>query len=604
MSKVKTHFKRYHKHYLLTVLSIIILIVIASWVVVRHYRPILSEKLKQQVYLASDSLYRVDYSAVHLKPIRGIFSLDSFRLIPNKVVYRKLKKAHRAPDQLFSLSVKKFELQHIHLWALLRKKEAQIEVIKVENPEISVYQLPDREDESVDKQTVREGIAQLISGSLKSIKIGHIGLHNIKFSYVDSSNHKLNDLDLRKMDLVFENVFIDSSTLEDSTRFLFSKRSWFYLKKLRFNIQDSLYTIDLNGIGVSINEGKLTIDSLAVHPRLSEENFAKQFIYRKDVFRGKMSRITINGFDIADISKRDYSFNKVKVSQFKLNIFLNRRPPLNPKRKPMLQEALAKIIRPIYVKKLALKNGFIKYSELNPNSGQVGNVVFNQIHGDIENITNDSVRIKKNPHLIADLQTRFMDAGDLNVHWDFNLRSPQHDFIYEGKLTNLKASALNPATKPLGLIRVKSGRIHALDFHFSANHRQSVGKVKMKYDRLKIAVLSHDEQKNELKKKGLASLAANLLLIRESNMPGAGVPQSTQVVFARKPQRSIFSYMWKSIFKGVKPLVGIDQKTEDKLKEMLAKWKEKKKDSLGKNKEKSSLKMTFKEITKFIDKNL
>src|SRR5699024_10876132 len=104
---------------------------------------------------------------------------------------------------------------------------------------------------------------------------------------------------------------------------------------------------------------------------------------------------------------------------------------------------------------------------------------------------------------------------------------------------------------------------------FSANQLKSVGTVKMKYDRLKIAVLSHNEKKNELKKKGLASLAANLLLIRESNMQGSGLPQSTQVFFSRKPQRSVFSYMWKSIFKGVKPLVGIDQKTEDKLKEML-----------------------------------
>src|SRR5699024_10187305 len=210
-------------------------------------------------------------------------------------------------------------------------------------------------------------------------------LHNIKFNYIDSSNHKLNDLNLKKMDLVFENVFIDSSTLKDSSRFLFSKRSWFYLKKLSFDIQDSLYTIDLNGIGVSINEGKLTIDSLAIHPRLSKENFAKQFIYRKDIFRGEMKGITLNGFDIADIAERDYSFNNVKISRFKLNIFLNRRPPLNPKRKPMLQEALAEISHPFFVKKLALKNGYIKYSELNPNSGQVGDVVFNQIHGNIEN---------------------------------------------------------------------------------------------------------------------------------------------------------------------------------------------------------------------------
>src|SRR5699024_384271 len=126
-------------------------------------------------------------------------------------------------------------------------------------------------------------------------------------------------------------------------------------------------------------------------------------------------------------------------------------------------------------------------------------------------------------------------------------------------------TALNPATQPLGLLKIKSGRIHSLDYNFKANDAGAGGTVGMKYDRLGISVLSKNEQTQSLKKRTLISLAANLLLINENNITDNNTIQETTVHYKRDKERTIFTLMWKSIFQGVKELVGIDPKTEKKL---------------------------------------
>lgn len=523
----------------------------------------------------------------------GKFTLDSFYLIPDTGRYHRLERNRQAPTNLYTIFVEKLELQHIHLWSLIRRRHAHVNVIKIENPEIVVYHRSTVAEDG--KESIKRALSKLISGSLKQINIGHVGLHNIQLKYKNGEDTALKSFQLGKMDLVFGDVKLDSSTLSDSSRFLFAKKAWFHLDQGQFFTEDSLYKFSIDGVDLSLNEGKLSVNELRVEPQMNKAAFERYFTFQKDIFRGIAKNIILKGFYPDNIQNNRWYLDTVNIGYFNLNIYLDRQLPLNRSVKPLLQKVIKETDYKVDVKKVAIQDGNLNYKEYNPKSKETGKVSFNNIQGYINHITNDPREIRKNPYCMAQLHSSFMDEGDLHAQFKFNLSDPGHAFIYKGTLYQLKAKTLNPATVPLGMIKVKSGRIHQLRYNFNGNDNGAQGDVDMKYDRLKISILAKDKKTNELKKKGLVSLAANLLVVKEGNVNDSLSKQSAHVNYQRDPERSVFSLMWKSLFQGVKEIVGIDQKKEEKLKAIL-KNKKKKKDSSLKDKGKN----VFKKVTQFL----
>ncbi len=564
MGKRKSaHLRRYYKHYVLIIMILVLLLLGSAWLFVSHYKPILSDRLKRQVYLASDSLYRVEFSKVHLNPLLGSFTLDSFHLIPDTNTYNRLKIAHRAPPNLFDISIDEFKLRHAHLLSLVTRKTVNIKIIKAENPNILI--LHEESEDSGRQESVKETLFNLLSGPLKEIKIGHIGFHNISLVYKKKNTPWPGGNALDHMDLILQDIRIDSSTVEDLSRLLFAKDVWLHLRGSRFFTADSVYEISTGGIGFSVIEGKGIVKNFKVTPQLNDYEFDQTLRYRKNRFDISADSILFSGFSLHDLRERIWHVSRFQVRNMTADVYLNRGLPVRPVVKPLPQEILRESNLDLQIDTLRLKNINVKYRELNPNSEKIGYVTFNDITGNIFNITNDTSLIQKNKYCKADLQAMFMDKGALHAFFNFNLADPDNEFTFKGHLGYLNATTLNPATRPLGMVKIKSGRIHSLDYNLKADNSGAYGSVALKYDRLGVSVLSKDDSTGDLTKQGLISLAANLLVINDNNMEEGQGPGQSKVSYKRDPYRSVFNLMWKSIFSGVKPMVGVDKKTEEKI---------------------------------------
>src|SRR5580692_1826057 len=75
-----------------------------------RWKPILQRQLKELVLKTSDSLYRIEYSDFELNINSGNATVYDFKLIPDTLVYNKLVKLKKAPDNLFILNVKKLSI--------------------------------------------------------------------------------------------------------------------------------------------------------------------------------------------------------------------------------------------------------------------------------------------------------------------------------------------------------------------------------------------------------------------------------------------------------------------------------------------------------------
>jgi hypothetical protein len=219
-------------------------------------------------------------------------------------------------------------------------------------------------------------------------------------------------------------------------------------------------------------------------------------------------------------------------------------------------QILAKLPIPIELKKLIVANTFIEYKQFNPVTQRSGSIRFHNTYAVISNVTNTEAA-EPNNLMIADISTKFLNKTTLDVNWKFYLGNPRGRFDISGKLGSLDLAAVNTVSVPMGPAELKDGRLQQLLFNFKGNNYNLDGTVKMLYKDLKVAILEKEEGTRELDKKTVASLAANIFI--KNNNPGSEKeePRVITVNFERDTNRSIFSLVWKSLFKGIKESAGI-----------------------------------------------
>jgi hypothetical protein len=117
---------------------------------------------------------------------------------------------------------------------------------------------------------------------------------------------------------------------------------------------------------------------------------------------------------------------------------------------------------------------------------------------------------------------------------------------------------------PLAMVKITSGNIDAFDFDIYADRTSARGRVSALYDNLKISILKVDTVFYDLKQRPIATLYANLFIVKHNNpdIPG-GQPRSIYVNYSRTPETPFFKSIWQTLLSGIKPCIGLDKKAKD-----------------------------------------
>src|SRR5476651_1080733 len=102
------------------------------------WKPLLQQELKDLVLRSSDSLYHIEYSDFDLNITSGNATLSDFRLLPDTDIYKKLVARKKAPDNLFTLSVKKLTIKNVGARKAYQEKILDIDNITIENPNLTI----------------------------------------------------------------------------------------------------------------------------------------------------------------------------------------------------------------------------------------------------------------------------------------------------------------------------------------------------------------------------------------------------------------------------------------------------------------------------------
>ncbi len=580
--------------------AIILLLGIAAIYLSAKWKPLLSEKIREGVHNGSHGLYRINFEDIRLNLLTGSASLDSVRLTPDTLVFNQLKAVKQAPLHLFEIKLARLQLSRVAVLTAYFKKKIEMNAIILDHPSINIIhnKVVKRPDTVKDERSLYEQISK----TLKSIHVKSIRIVDADLDYINGITGKpLNSIKHLNVDV--KDLLIDSLAQYDTTRFYYTKDISFLLSGYRSTGKDKMYSMKIDTIRGSAAGKNLIVKGFQMIPLHPDLAFTRKYSYGKDRYDLNFDEISFAGVDFARLNNDgDFHAKSLKIGPAKAGIFVNRELPPPPglnKLRNFPHVALKRLPIPSVIDTVKFENIDVAYTEYNPISQKRGTIYFQNLSGTIRNLTNDSLRLSKNNHAIANLHALVMKTSRIDIEIDFNLTAKDAAFSYKGKVGPMDMKVLNPVAKDMGLVEIESGKMQSASFDIQANASGSSGLVHFNYTDLKVKLLKEAEDGAPVKKKGLLSFLANELLIKDENPSKGEAPRTARISFQRTPAASFFNLLWKSFFIGMREIVGLGivpvkspeqglKKVNEKLEERREKREDKREDRKKKREERKA----------------
>ncbi|TCK82768.1 AsmA family protein [Albibacterium bauzanense] len=552
---------------LIAILVVLILIVaVGSWYISRHWKPILSERLQALVNASSDGLYHLSYEDFDFSWYSGNAYLTNVSLTPIKEVYERLKTTGDAPDNQYSIQVKSIKIKNFHPTRLYKQQRLNVDEIMVQDPTVLVMNEDLSQNDSIlvkEKKTPYQKLSKI----LKELRIDNFNVNNLNFTYRNNTLKDSKETKLKNINIAVHDFLIDSLSQKDSSRIYYSSGVDFKMDSYQIATRDSMYYINLSAIDFSTTDKRLKINRVELKPRQSKADFYKVVEKPTERFDLAFDSLLIENINIPELlNNQRFHAQRIDIGKGAVEIYNNTnyaRTPASKKGKDP-QQQLQKLAWNLNIDTLNLLNTDIVYEELSKVTQETGKLSFNNSTIRFTNVTNDSIAISRNAIMGVFMQSKFMNAATLETNLHFDLVSEIGAFEFQGKLNAMNGRVLNRVLMPLAEVEINSANIRSLAFNFKANERDARGTVNFRYNNLKVKLLMLEE-KGVVKSK-IASTVANSFIINSSNPTELGEYIPGVVYYRRPSTYSIFKFMWKSIFQGVKTSVGVSAEREMKLK--------------------------------------
>ncbi|RYF98489.1 MAG: hypothetical protein EOO02_18805, partial [Chitinophagaceae bacterium] len=295
------------------IIGIIVVIVLAGIGVYRFYKArFLGSQLPDTVRTESKGLYKITYDTIAVDEVAGSLFVRNVAIVAdtNLILSSRANVTDSAgggndeeieiPSVIMNLKAESVVVYGVETPRALLNKEISGNKLIVKNASLDLYRLAQpeksRNDSSDDKSgaDVIEKIYADVLKQLSLVQIDTIRLENINISYRDFKTKKL-ILSSNNVSLNLHDLRIDSNTLHDRTRVLFSKNIEFNADTIRLRDPKSIYDFSFHHLRINTGLKELKLGAIKISPILGEDAFVHQFKTQKDRFDFSMKDLTIRG---------------------------------------------------------------------------------------------------------------------------------------------------------------------------------------------------------------------------------------------------------------------------------------------------------------------
>ena len=385
-----------------------------------------------------------------------------------------------------------------------------------------------------------------------SVEMKHLSFPKITFVPRKSSGFKIGNISVTINDVMADEIIDVQNNPID-----YSREVAIGCDKFSINSQDGFYKYAFQNASINSLQKHLQIGSVTIKPFLSEKAFANKAHFQKDRYNVNLKGIVLNNIDMKNLISKKIVASGLRINSTSARIYRDLEKPLRKKSKVgnYPPQMLEKLTIPVNIAHIVLPDVFIQYTEHEKVSDSSGVVSFNHSSINISNITNQKEAIEKNNVTTVSFDTKLLNEIPIKGTFKFFLDGDGGNFKVDAHVPSFDALLLNKVSVPMALMRLNTGNINSIDFSFTGNDTSAAGDFVMKYDNLKIDVLKRDKDSKEIKKKGITSLLANVI-VKNSN-PDNGDLRKEDPHFDRNIHKSFFNLVWKTIFTGMKKTIGL-----------------------------------------------
>ena len=483
------------------------------------FEPAIKDKLQALIIKATDSLYRLEFDTLDADVIKSKLTVVNARLIPDSAVAARMDAIGTRPEDIFSIQLDTLAVAGINISDFTSNKKIDLDTLYINNPRIEIFHK--KPAYAPKGSTTIQSIYQKLSKQLNRLAIKKLYLKNVQMvhhNYVAHAEDK--KIALKNINITLDSILMDSTTVNDTTRFMFAKNAEVTMVKLQLPTADSLYNIKIDSLALNAVKNTAAIKQFSLLCRYNRDAFSRHVTAQKDLYNIHINRINLQNINWGYIlTGESFTADNITAANGTVNIYCDRRlPKPSSKFGHYPHQLLMKDSIPITIKTFTLDGFSVNYEEFNPNSGKVGKVAFSNINAAITNITNNKKIIAGNNYMKATGTAVFMQSARVKASFLFNLaRAKQGAFITDASMGGINAVQLNDMCEALGRFSIQQGDIKGLTTHIEGDNYGAVGQVTFLYNDLKIAVLKKDNNDStQLKKRGLISFIANTFVLKKS----------------------------------------------------------------------------------------
>lgn len=523
----------------------------------------LSADIPPYSVILPDSSYRIEFRDIGLSTQDSLFYIDSLRLEP---LFGSKQDALEVDLILDRLEMKGVDLTEIYFGQTLNLASlhlAKPQILLVVNKE------PGGEKQKKKGFDQRTFITQDPYPQLSEVfKYVDIGTVELKEGRLVVSRKERDAIGINNFTVKAHHFRLDSMAYEllDNT-YLFSDALTIVLKDFEVPLGDSaMYRLNLGELGLSTRNQFVYANNIQLTPKYGRYEFGAIKGEVVDRWEVSQRRLEIQDLNLRLLlSQQAIRAREIRLKDPRLEIFKDKRYPFPFKRPKMPWEELRNMSTYLHLDSVTVLNGYVFYEEHNEGADTTSWFKLDELDATIKPISNDSFLLMQDPELYLNSSAIVMDEALLNFRASIPYTDTSNYHTIEGDVFELPAHALNPIIEKTANIRAMSGNIHEVHFRFRADNQISRGKMRMRYNDLKVNLLNPKPQK----KRGLGRLVgsglANTFVLHTDNPKRNRFMRVGRIEFEREHNKGFLVYWIKSIVEGIKSSVGISKKEEKEL---------------------------------------
>lgn len=501
--------------------------------------PFIGRKIATGVRRASSGGYTLKFSDIKVNVFTGRLVLRSVKLLADTAMLRQ--KPYRITGSAGTV-----EFTGIKVFDYWWHKKLEIGMLKVESVALDL----EKRRKDTARAKASETLYEKLSGSLKLLSAKKILLDNISLNYRNAGDRPVR-VHLPQASLEASDLLIDSATQADTSRVLYCREIIAGIDNFSGTGDDGAYHYMLRHARYSTLTRHLWARGISVKPLEVRQFFAKK---HTDRFDFKLDSLSLEAFDYQNyLENNAFHAGKIFAARGRLNIFGDPSGKTTPGDRVagFPNFVLRKIKTQLVADTIDLSEIDVSYTELNKKDGKTGTVEFAGTRGRLTRITNRPDSLARDPWSTVKLVTRFMRAGALKVDARFDQADKACSFLIRGELGEMQAAVINPLAMPLGLARVKSGRIRRLTFDIRGNRYENAGVLGLLYQDVELEMLTDDYHNRVMK-----TILANTMAIAPNNPDDqGGTPRASQLDYRRPVNVPFFCALWRTLSAGIKACI-------------------------------------------------